>query len=116
MFLYVILLTHGLELGNRRVSVVRTDNFVRTAKPTRKGKGTTFNSSLLSFLNQSIISIHIILILLDLIGRCSILGYTNIAYADSTFETGSSTQTPADPLTTTRKSNRQFVNFDTSPL
>ena len=56
MFLYVILLTHGLERGNRRVSVVQTDNPVRTAKPTRKGKGITLNSSLLSFFNQSIIS------------------------------------------------------------
>ena len=77
MSLYVILLTHGLERGNRRVSVVRT------AKPTRKGKGTTLNSSLRSFFNQSIISIHIILIPLDLIGRRSILGYTNIACVDS---------------------------------
>jgi len=53
MFLYVILLTHRLEYSNRRVSVVRTNNPVRTAKPTRKGKGTTFNRSLLRIINQS---------------------------------------------------------------
>ena len=53
-----------------------------TAKPTRKGKGTSLNSSPPSFFNQSIISIHITLIPLDLIGHLSILDYTNIAYAD----------------------------------
>lgn len=60
---------------------VRTDSSIRIAKP-RKGTGMTFNSSPRSILNQSIISIHIILIPLDLIGLLSILGYTNIACAD----------------------------------
>jgi hypothetical protein len=78
MFLYVILLTHGLEHGTRRVSAVRT------AKPTHKDKGTVFNSSLLRILNQSInYSIHIIMIPLHLIGFLSILDYTNIACIDT---------------------------------
>jgi hypothetical protein len=60
---------------------VRTDSSILIAKP-RKGKGMTFNSSPWSIFNQSIISIHIILITLDLIGFLSILGYTNTACAD----------------------------------
>lgn len=67
---------------------VWTDRSIRIAKP-RKGKGMTFNSSPRSIFNQSIISIHIMLIPLDRIGLLSILGYTNIACVDNSQQTKS---------------------------